>query len=209
MCYFKALSLGNVNQVVAVDKLSTVLTIILAIIFFQETDNLSFKLLATVMLAMGTLLMLDKVPAKHLSAKRGWLIYALFSAVFAALTTILAKIGIDDVESNLGTAIRTSVVLLMAWLIVFKKHKQSLVKKIKINELFFIGLSGLATGASWLCYYYAVQNGIVSVVVPIDKLSIIVTIIFSYIVFKEKLQRKAMIGLALILTGTLLMALCG
>lgn len=209
LCYFKALSLGNVNQVVAVDKLSTVLTIILAIIFFQETDNLSFKLLATVMLAMGTLLMLDKVPAKHLSAKRGWLIYALFSAVFAALTTILAKIGIDDVESNLGTAIRTSVVLLMAWLIVFKKHKQSLVKKIKINELFFIGLSGLATGASWLCYYYAVQNGIVSVVVPIDKLSIIVTIIFSYIVFKEKLQCKAMIGLALILTGTLLMALCG
>ena len=109
----------------------------------------------------------------------------------------------------MGTAIRTSVVLLMAWLIVFKKHKQSLVKKIKINELFFIGLSGLAPGASWLCYYYAVQNGIVSVVVPIDKLSIIVTIIFSYIVFKEKLQRKAMIGLALILTGTLLMALCG
>ena len=209
LCYFKALSLGNVNQVVAVDKLSTVLTIILAIIFFQETDNLSFKLLATAMLAIGTLLMLDKVPAKHLSAKRGWLSYALFSAVFAALTTILAKIGIDDVESNLGTAIRTSVVLLMAWLIVFKKHKQSLVKKIKINELFFIGLSGLATGASWLCYYYAVQNGIVSVVVPIDKLSIIVTIIFSYIVFKEKLQRKAMIGLALILTGTLLMALCG
>jgi transporter family protein len=137
---------------------------------------------------------------------KAWMFYAVLSALFAALTSILAKVGISGVESNLGTAIRTAVVLIMAWIIVFARGKQAGLKKLDKKELVFISLSGLATGASWLCYYYAIGHGLVSVVVPIDKLSILVTVAFSYIVFKEKLSAKAGIGLALMTAGTLLMA---
>ena len=141
-------------------------------------------------------------------SEKGWMVYAILSAVFAAATSILAKIGISDVESNLGTAIRTGVVLVMAWLIVFIKGKAEQIKQIPREELAFIALSGIATGASWLCYYYAIQNGIVSIVVPIDKLSIIVSIGFSYIVFQERLSRKAFLGLVLMIAGTIIMAVC-
>ena len=206
ICYFKALSIGDINKVVPIDKSSTVLTVLLAIICFGETSNLYVKLIATVILAIGIFLMVEKKQAEQKNESRSWMIYAVFAAVFAALTSILAKVGISGVESNLGTAIRTGVVLIMAWIIVFAKGKQKGIKQIDKKELLFISLSGLATGASWLCYYYAIQNGIVSVVVPIDKLSILVTVIFSYFVFKEKLSKKALLGLCLMVIGTLLMA---
>lgn len=206
ICYFKALSMGDVNKVVPIDKSSTVLTVLLAIICFGETSHLTIKLFATAVLFVGIFLMVEKKQSDHPVISESWLIYAVLSAVFAALTAILAKVGITNVESNLGTAIRTGVVLLMAWFIVFAKGKQNQLKTMDKKELLFISLSGIATGASWLCYYYAIQNGEVSVVVPIDKLSILVTILFSYLVFKEKLSKKAFLGLCLMVLGTLLMA---
>lgn len=206
LCYFKALALGDVNKVVPIDKSSTVLTVLLAIILFGETQHLAAKLIGTALLAAGIFLMIERRSTESAPGGRGWLFYAALSAVFAALTAILAKVGISGVESNLGTAIRTGVVLVMAWLIVFIKGKQGQVKTVNKKELLFIALSGLATGASWLCYYYALQNGVVSVVVPIDKLSILVTITFSYFVFKEKLSRRALCGLLLMTAGALSMA---
>ncbi|MBQ2862188.1 MAG: EamA family transporter, partial [Oscillospiraceae bacterium] len=168
ICYFKALSMGDVNKVVPIDKSSTILTVILAIIFFGETENLAIKLICTAVLSLGIFMMIEK---KDYSGenRKGWMIYAVLSAVFAAATSILAKIGIDGVESNLGTALRTIVVLAMAWTVVFMKGKQKDLRSIDKKELLFVCLSGIATGASWLCYYYAIQNGIVSIVVPIDK----------------------------------------
>lgn len=207
ICYFKALSMGDVNKVVPVDKSSTILSVLLAIILFDETNHLIVKLIATVLLAVGIFLMIEKKTARNSEIRRAWLPYAVASAVFATLTSILAKIGITGVESNLGTAIRTSVVLIMAWVIVFAKGKQSELKSVDKKELLFITLSGLATGASWLCYYYAIQNGIVSVVVPIDKMSILVSITFSRIVFHEKLTKKALLGLLLMVSGTMVMAI--
>ena len=206
ICYFKALSVGDINKVVPIDKSSTILTVLLAIVCFGETSNLAVKLIATAILAVGIFLMVEKKQTDRKSERRSWMIYAILSAVFAALTSILAKFGISGVESNLGTAIRTGVVLVMAWVIVFAKGKQTQIKYIDKKELLFIALSGIATGASWLCYYYAVQNGVLSVVVPIDKLSILVTVVFSYFVFREKLSKKALIGLCLMVIGTLLMA---
>ena len=205
MFYFKALSTGDINKVVPIDKSSTILTVLLAIVCFGESSNLLMKLLATSILAVGIFLMVEKKQNAKSSQGRSWMIYAILSAIFAALTSILAKVGISGVESNLGTAIRTGVVLIMAWIVVFSRGKQKQLNKVPRRELIFIALSGLATGASWLCYYYAIQNGIVSVVVPIDKLSILVTVTFSYLVFKEKLSRKAMLGLSLMVIGTLIM----
>ena len=206
MCYFKALSVGDINKVVPIDKSSTILTVLLAIICFDEQSNLVIKLIATAILAVGIFMMVEKKKQEAKTERRSWMIYAILAAVFAALTSILAKVGISGVESNLGTAIRTGVVLVMAWCIVFARGKQKGLSHIDKKELLFIGLSGIATGASWLCYYYAIQNGEVSVVVPIDKLSIVVTVIFSYFVFKEKLSKKAFLGLCLMVVGTLLMA---
>lgn len=207
ICYFKALSIGDINKVVPIDKCSTILTVLLAILIFGETNHLSVKLFGTALLGVGTLLMIEKKQVSGQTEKQGWLLYAIGSAVFAALTSILGKIGIAGVESNLGTAIRTVVVLIMAWFVVFLKKKQNLVKEVSRKELGFISLSGIATGASWLCYYYAIQNGVVSIVVPIDKLSIVVSIAFSYFVFQEKLSKKAFLGLFLIVIGTLAMAI--
>lgn len=209
ICYYKALSVGDVNKVVPIDKSSTVISVLLAIILFGETNNLPIKLIATALLAVGIYLMIDKKNDGNKEIRRIWLPYAIGSAVFAALTSILAKIGISGVESNLGTAIRTGVVLVIAWLIVFIKRKHKELKNIDKRELAFISVSGVTTGASWLCYYYAIQNGIVSVVVPIDKMSILVSISFSYLVFHEKLSKKAFIGLILMVIGTLAMAIWG
>ena len=206
ICYFKALSIGDINKVVPIDKSSTVLSVLLAIIIFGETDNLAVKLIGTTFLAVGIFLMIEKKTEVQSQNGKGWFIYAVLSAVFAASTSILAKAGITGVESNLGTAIRTGVVLVMAWSIVFAKGKQKQLKKIDKRELVFILLSGFATGVSWLCYYYAIQNGRVSVVVPIDKLSIVVTVLFSYIVFRDKLSLKSFIGLCLMVVGTVAMA---
>lgn len=205
ICYFKALSMGDINKVVPIDKSSTVLTVLLAIICFGETSNLVMKLIATAVLGIGIFLMVEKKKSEEKASGKAWMLYAVLSAVFAALTSILAKVGISNVESNLGTAIRTSVVLIMAWIIVFARGKEKGVKQLDKKELVFISLSGLATGASWLCYYYAIGHGLVSVVVPIDKLSILITVLFSYIVFKEKLSQKAMTGLLMMIVGTLLM----
>lgn len=207
LCYFKALQLGDINKVVPIDKSSTILTVLLAIVLFDETSHLAAKLTGIVLLGAGVFLMLERKSTGAQKIKRGWLPYAVGSAAFAALTSILAKIGITGVESNLGTAIRTGVVLLMAWVIVLLKGKQAMVKRIDRKELSFVLLSGLATGASWLCYYDAIQNGVVSVVVPIDKMSILVSIAFSAIVFHERLSRKALLGLALMVCGTLVMAI--
>ena len=207
ICYFKALSIGDINKVVPIDKSSTILTVLLAIICFGEASNLAVKLVATAILAVGIFLMVEKKQVTEKAEHGSFVIYAVLSAIFAAVTSILAKVGISGVESNLGTAIRTGVVLIMAWIIVFSKGKQKEIKSIDKRELSFIALSGIATGASWLCYYYAIQNGVVSAVVPIDKMSILVTVTFSYFVFKEKLSKKAFIGLCLMLIGTLLMAI--
>lgn len=207
ICYFKALSMGDVNKVVPIDKSSTILSVLLAIILFGETEHLIVKLASTAILAAGIYMMVEKKQGTEKEEQSGWRLYAVLSAVFAALTSILAKVGITGVESNLGTAIRTVVVLLISWIIVFMKGKQAQVKETDKREAVFITLSGLATGASWLCYYYAIQNGMVSVVVPIDKLSILVTVVFSGIVFKEKLGKKAFAGLILMVAGTLVMAI--
>lgn len=206
LCYFRALQLGSVNKVVPIDKSSTVLTIVLSVIIFSEDISL-LKIGCVAAILVGTLLMIQKKPDETESKSRAWLIYAVLSAVFASLTAILGKVGISGVESNLGTAIRTGVVLVMAWLVVVVKGKTREVRKTPRRELGFIALSGVATGASWLCYFRALQDGPVSVVVPIDKLSILVTIAFSCIVFKEKLTRKSVVGLVLITAGTLCMLL--
>lgn len=229
LCYFRALQLGDVNKVVPIDKFSTVLTIILAFIFFRETINL-YKIIGIVCIAIGTWMMIQKKESDTaLSPKdkkqralawdacsrmqklylllneKSWFFFASLSAVFASLTSILGKVGVTGIDSNLGTAIRTIFVLLMAWVVVFVTKKQETVRHIDKKELLFIILSGFATGASWLCYYRALQSGPASLIVPIDKLSIVVSITFSYFVFKERLTKKALIGLLLIVGGTLVM----
>lgn len=209
ICYFKALSLGDVNKVVPIDKSSTILSVLLAILFFQETSHLPVKLFGTLLLGAGVIMMVEKKEAQTGGTGKGWLVYAILSAVFAALTSILAKVGISGVESNLGTAIRTCVVLVMAWVVVVIKGKQREIRHLEHRELIFIVLSGIATGASWLCYYYAIQNGVVSVVVPIDKMSIVVSVLFSYLVFGEKLTRRSLAGLLLTITGTMVIAVFG
>ena len=209
LCYFKALQFGDVNKVVPIDKSSTILTIILAFIFLGEPITL-VKGISVVLIGVGTFMMIQKKETADEPEKPkgcSWLIYALLSTVFASLTAILGKVGIEGVESNLGTAIRTCVVLVMAWVVVFVKGKQHTIRDIPNNELGFICLSGLATGGSWLCYYRALHDGMASVVVPIDKLSILVSIAFSYIVFRERLTKKAVVGLCLIVAGTLIMLL--
>lgn len=209
LCYFQALQLGDVSKVVPIDKSSTVLTILLALILLHEPLNAP-KAIGVVLIAAGTFRMIEKkdVPAGTAKGK-GWLLYAVGSAVFASLTSILGKIGISGIDSNLGTAIRTGVVLVMSWGMVFVTGKQHRIRAVPKNELGFICLSGFATGASWLCYYKALQDGPASAVVPIDKLSIFVTIAFSYFVLHERLSRRALAGLLLIVTGTLLMLLPG
>ena len=208
LCYFHGLQAGDVNKVVPIDKSSTILTIVLAFLFLGEEVS-ALKIVCVILIGAGTFLMIQKKETEKSAEqeKKSWLLYACLSAVFASLTSILGKIGIEGLNSNLGTAIRTAVVLLMAWIMVFAKGKQKEIGRIDRRELGFICLSGLATGGSWLCYYKALQDGLASVVVPIDKLSILVTIAFSYLVFHEKLTKKAAFGLVLIVAGTLLMIL--
>lgn len=203
--YFKALQQGDVNKVTPIDKSSTIMTMLLAFIFLGENIT-ALKLACVIIIGLGTYMMLTKKDVKSKDVKSGlWLIYAVFSAIFASLTSILAKVGINRVESNLGTAIRTVVVLIMAWIVVFILNKQTEIKNIDNKSLLFICLSGLTTGASWICYYSALQKGLASVVVPIDKLSILVSIAFSYFILGEKLSKKSFCGLALIVIGTLLL----
>lgn len=205
LCYFRALQLGDINKVVPVDKSSVILTMLLAFLFLQEPIT-PFGGIGVVLIAAGTFLMIEKKDVEQKEGqKKSWFLYAAGSAIFASLTSILGKIGISGVESNLGTAIRTAVVLLMAWVMVFVAGKAGEVRKIPKNEFGFICLSGIATGSSWLCYYRALQDGLASIVVPIDKLSILVTVAFSYFVFHERLSKKSAIGLVLIVAGTLAM----
>lgn len=204
LCYFKALQLGNVNKVTPIDKSSTILTMLLAFIFLRE-EITWLKFAAMVLIGAGTYMMIQKKEAEDKKENKKWLIYALGSAVFASLTSILGKVGMQNINSNLGTAIRTVVVLIMAWIVVFVSKKQDTIKDIDKKSWIFLTLSGFATGGSWLCYYRALQTGPASVVVPIDKLSILVTIGFSYIVFHEKLSLKSGVGLMLIVVGTLML----
>ena len=203
LCYFYALQRGPIDKVVPIDKSSTVMTILLAALLLGESVTLT-RGIGVVLIAAGTFLMIEKKGGVQ-KEENGWMLAAFGSAIFAALTSILGKVGITGVESNLGTALRTGVVLIMAWVMVFVQGKQSQVKAVPKNELGFICLSGLATGASWLCYYKALQLGPASLVAPIDKLSILVTVLFSYIVFHERLSRKALTGLAVLVAGTLVM----
>ncbi|MFV0528847.1 MAG: EamA family transporter [Lachnospiraceae bacterium] len=211
LCYFRALQLGDINKVVPIDKSSTVLTIIIATIFLGEGISVS-KVASVVMIGAGIFLMIQKkaieqsTPELQNKGSR-WFIYAALSAVFASLTAILGKIGITGVNSNLGTAIRTCVVLLMAWGIILSEKKVRDIRKIAGRELLFISLSGITTGASWLCYYRALKEGITSVVVAIDKLSVLVTILFSFLVFREVLSKKAAFGLVLLVLGTIALAM--
>ena len=213
LCYFRALQIGDVNKVVPIDKSSTILSILLAVILFRESISIQ-KMIFVIMIAVGTFLMImitkkkaaiQKNPERKAKWQGGWLVYAVLSAVFASLTSILGKIGVEGIHSNLGTAIRTVVVLIMAWVVVFVTGKQETVKNIEKKEMGFICLSGLATGASWLCYYKALKDGVTSVVISVDKLSMLIAIAFSYLVFKENLTGKALAGLSLITAGTLLM----
>lgn len=205
LCYFKALQLGDINKVVPIDKSSTILTILLAFILLREDIGV-YGGIAVALIGVGTFLMMEKKNKQSAERKgNSWLIYAMGSAVFASMTSILGKVGIVGIESNLGTAIRTGVVLIMAWLMVLVTGKQKEMKTIPPKELAFICLSGLATGGSWLCYYKALQDGPASVVVSIDKLSILVTIAFSAVVFHERLSKKAAVGLAAIVVGTFIM----
>lgn len=203
LCYFYALQRGPIDKVVPIDKSSTVMTILLAALLLGESVTLT-RGIGVVLIAAGTFLMIEKKGGVQ-KEENGWMLAAFGSAIFAALTSILGKVGITGVESNLGTALRTGVVLIMAWVMVFVQGKQGQVKAVPQNELGFICLSGLATGASWLCYYKALQLGPASLVAPIDKLSILVTVLFSYIVFHERLSRKALTGLAMLVAGTLVM----
>ncbi len=209
LCYFKALALGSVNTVAVIDKTSTVLTVLLAIVLFSETSFLAVKLIGAAVILIGTMLMIEKKQetVDEASRSRSYILYAVGSAVFAALTSILGKVGITGVESNLGTAIRTIVVLIMAIIVVYAKGKTLSLRTLDKRELLFIVLSGIATGASWLCYYYSIQTGVVSIVVPIDKLSLLGTVFFSYLVFKEKLTKKSFTGLVLITVATLAMTI--
>lgn len=206
LCYFRALQRGDINKVVPIDKSSTILTILLAFLFFQEPLSW-IKWICVAAIAAGTFLMIEKKESDGAPQTKSWLIYALLSALFASLSGILGKIGIDGVESNLGTAIRTAVVLVMAWIVVFAGGKAREIRKTPRKELLFICLSGIATGASWLCYYKALQTGVASTVIAVDKLSILFTVLFSRIVFKEKLCARSLAGLILIVAGTLCMLL--
>lgn len=206
ICYFKALSLGEVSKVAAVDKSSVVLSVLFAIILFENERNLWWvKLICLALIGLGTFLTLD-IKKGDGKKRLSWLVFALLSAIFAAATSLLAKVGIENVNSNLATAIRTGVVLVMAWLVVFMRKETKLVKDVTKKDFLFLVLSGIATGASWLCYYYAIQNGQVSVVIPIDKMSILITVFFSLVVFKEKISVKSWLGLSLLTLGTVLMA---
>ena len=205
LCYFYALQRGPIDKVVPIDKSSTVMTILLAALLLGESVTLT-KGVGVVLIAVGTFLMIEKKGGVQ-KEEGGWMLAAFGSAIFAALTSILGKVGITAVESNLGTALRTGVVLVMAWVMVFVQGKQGQMRTVPRNELGFICLSGLATGASWLCYYKALQLGPASLVAPIDKLSILVTVLFSYLVFHEKLSKKALAGLAFLVAGTLVMLL--
>ena len=210
LCYFKALSLGDVNKVVPVDKASTVLSVILAMVIFGETDRLWVKITGVILITVGTYLMIEKKKTERGAEKSGaWLLYAAGSAVFAALQSVLAKIGVENVESNLATAIRTVVVLVMAWLMIPIARNGQALHGIPRKELLFICLSGVATGASWLCYYRALAMGQASIVVPVDKLSILFSVGFAYFAFGEKLTKKSAAGLLLIVLGTLGMVILG
>ncbi len=206
LCYFRALQLAEVNQVAPIDKSSIILTVLFAIFLLGETTSLVYRLVGITVIGVGTYLMIERLPKRSEStASRSWLLYAVASAVFAALTSILGKVGISGVESNLGTALRTIVVLVMAWVVVFVSRQQGQLRTIPRRDLVFIALSAVATGASWLCYYRALQLGNASLVVPIDKLSIVVTVAFATFVLHERLRKRAIVGLVLIVGGTLLM----
>jgi len=203
LCYFKALQLGDVNKVVPVDKSSTLLTMLFSFLFLGEEVTV-IKICAMLFIGVGTYLMIERRESTVKNpGNYKWLFFAVLSAVFASLTAILGKVGIENVESNLGTAIRTIVVLVMAWLIVFRQGSHRTIKNIDRRSWVFLVLSGLATGLSWLCYYRALQEGPASIVVPIDKLSILVTVAFGYFVLHEKLKKRSVAGLGMIVAGTL------
>lgn len=206
LCFFRALQVGPVTPVVAVDRSSIVLTVLLGIAVFGETANLGIRLLGIAVIGVGTLLMVltpSSGGAAH-AADRSWIGYAVLSAVFAAVTTLLAKAGLADVDANLATAIRTVVLVAMAWIVVLVSGELRAIRGIPRRDLLFLMLSGIATGASWLCFFQALQTGPVSVVVPIDKLSIVVTTVLAFLILRERTTRWGLVGLLLIVGGTMI-----
>lgn len=206
LCYFKALQMGDVNKVTPIDKLSTIFTMILAFIFFGESMT-SLKIVCIILIGIGTYLMIEKKKNKNKNIDDKWIIYAFSSAIFASLTSILGKMGIQHIDSTLGTAIRTIVVLMMSWGVVLIQKKDIHIKNIDYRNWLFLILSGITTGLSWLSYYHALQNGPASIVVPIDKLSVVITIVFSCFVLKEKLSYRSLLGLIILVVGTLMLLL--
>ena len=204
--YFKAIAIGDMNKVSSIEKLSTVLSVILAIICFGEISNLAIKLASTAILGLGILLTVDRRKKQSGIKGKKWMVYAVMSTLFTAMMSVFSKIGVSDIDPNFATAVRTSIVLILAWTVVLASKKQRGIGNIPHTELLFIALSGIATAASWVCYYFAIKHGDVSVVVPMEKLSILVVVCFSFFVFKEKISKRAFLGLAFIVTGTLLMA---
>lgn len=204
LCYFKALQMGDVNKVTPIDKSSTVMTMIFAFFFFHESLTL-LKVICMLLISIGIYLMIEKKEQYQEIVNNKWMIYAFGSAVFASFTSILGKMGTQNIDSTLATAIRTIVVLLMAWMIVFYQNKQTQIKTINKKSWIFLMLSGITTGLSWLCYYRALKDGIASIVVPIDKLSVVLTLFFSYFVLKEKLSYRSFLGLIIFIIGTLML----
>lgn len=204
LCYFKALQMGDVNKVTPIDKSSTVMTMIFAFFFFHESLTL-LKVICMLLISIGIYLMIEKKEQYQEIVNNKWMIYAFGSAVFASFTSILGKMGTQNIDSTLATAIRTIVVLFMAWMIVFYQNKQTQIKTINKKSWIFLMLSGITTGLSWLCYYRALKDGIASIVVPIDKLSVVLTLFFSYFVLKEKLSYRSFLGLIIFIIGTLML----
>ena len=208
LCYFAALARGDVSRVAPIDKLSTILAIILALVLLGEPVSL-WGVIGIVVITVGTLLMVEPSDLsglpRALHGGGSWLTFALASALFAALTSILGKVGISGVDPTLGTAVRTLVVLAMAWVIVGAQGRMGEVRLIPGREVAFIVASGTATCASWLAYYHALKDGPASVVVPIDKLSILVTVAVSAAAFHERFTRRYLLGLALMCGGTVAM----
>lgn len=205
--YYKALQSGNVNKVSPISKSSLVLTILFSFIFLHE-EITACKIFGLIFIAAGTYFMVDYKKSKNENKENNkWLIYALLSLLFSALTPIFGKVGIENVESNLGSAIRTFVVVVAAWILLFIKKDFKELKNINKAEIKFIILSGITGGSSWLLYYKALQDGTTSAVAAIDKLSILVAVILSYFIFNEKMNRKTIFGLMLIFAGTIGLAL--
>ena len=199
--YFKALDYGNVNEVTPVDKTSIVITLVLSSIFLNEKITI-LKIISCILIIVGTFLMVNK--SEH-SNNKEWLLYAILTAIFTSVSAIISKIGLRDINPSLGNFYRTIIVFILIWFYVIIKKKQKNIITIKRQTWIYLIISGFTTSLSWLFYFYALKNGEASMVFPIEKLSVVVSIGLSYVILKEKMTKKSIIGLILIIIGTLIL----